>query len=354
VRSIRRTLRITCRTVVVAVVFGAAPVAAAPADAPLLPAATAPGLAGPAAAVPTASPAKSPLPRSTAAATVTATKTPTPDTPSPDAASTGTASSTGTAPMAARATALAPAIRLAEEPETADPPVAPLHDPTVVLYGDSLAWEARGAFALALADRPGVRVSERTFGGTAICDWLTAMADDAATLGPGAVVVEFSGNNFTPCMHDDTGRPLTGDALVERYAADAAAVVATFAPHGTQVIFAGAPTARGDSDSGGSIISRLNERYALLARSSDDVRYVDAGASVLVDGSWTATLPCLEWEPCGADGTNVVRSPDGLHFCPASGDADRGVTGDCPVWSSGAFRFGAALAAPVIEHLDAA
>jgi len=234
--------------------------------------------------------------------------------------------------------------------------VAPLANSTVVLYGDSLAWEARGAFALAFADRPGVQIHERTFGGTAICDWLAAMADDAATLRPGAVVVEFSGNNFTPCMHDDAGQPLTGDALVERYAADAAAVVATFAPHDTQVIFAGAPVARpaDPSTDGDSIISRLNERYALVAHSSDAVRYVDAGASVLAGGSWTATLPCLTGEPCGADGTNVVRAPDGLHFCPASGDAERGVTGDCPVWSSGAFRFGAALAAPVLEHLDAA
>jgi hypothetical protein len=28
------------------------------------------------------------------------------------------------------------------------------------------------------------------------------------------------------------------------------------------------------------------------------------------------------------------------------------VTGDCPVWSSGAFRFGTALAAPVLESIE--
>lgn len=221
-----------------------------------------------------------------------------------------------------------------------------------MLYGDSLAWEARGAFALAFDERPGVNVHQRTFGGTAICDWLGAMADDVASLRPDVVVVEFSGNNFTACMHDDTGRPLTGDALVERYATDAAAVVDTFASLGTKVIFAGAPIAR-DGDGGRSITARLNERYARLARTSHAVRYVEAGASVLVGGSWIATLPCLRFEPCGAGGVNVVRAPDGLHFCPASSTAVRGVTGDCPVWSSGAFRFGAALAAPVLEHLDA-
>ena len=232
-------------------------------------------------------------------------------------------------------------------------PVAPITRSTIVLYGDSLAWEARDAFAMSLDGR--ADVVERTFGGTAICDWLETMAADALSMRPGAVVVEFSGNNFTPCMLDASGAAVRDSALVARYRADAESVIAMFVRNGTQVIFAGSPTASPDSDR-----PLLNEMYERLADEHDGVGYVDAGAAVLDQGRWTATLPCLPAEPCeggvdaGGESVNAVRAPDGLHFCPASADAVDGVTGACPVWSSGAFRFGAAMAAPVIAGLDAA
>ena len=200
----------------------------------------------------------------------------------------------------------------------------------------------------------------RTFGGTAICDWLDQMADDAATLSPGAVVVEFSGNNLTRCMQDAAGRPLTGAAYLERYAADAEAVVATFVPTGAQVVLAGAPISRSAAEGGDFNGGSLNALYETVGRIHDGVRYVDAGAAVLDAGHWTATLPCLPFEPCtggvnaAGQAVNVVRAPRRRRFCPASEGAVRGVTGACPVWSSGAFRYGSALARPVIDSLDAA
>ncbi len=224
--------------------------------------------------------------------------------------------------------------------------------PVAVLYGDSLAWEAREAFSSALAGQPGVEVHQRTFGGTAICDWLDQKADDVVELQPGIVVVQFSGNNFTPCMRGESGRPLTGDELVERYAADARAVASIFEGSDVELVFAGAPIDR----DGSSRIGRINDVYRRLAADLERVSYVDAGASVLADGRWTATLPCLPGERCDAigatgPGRNVVRSPDGLHFCPSAYDSELGVTTECPVWSSGAFRFGSALAQPVLDRL---
>src|SRR5262245_33043191 len=71
---------------------------------------------------------------------------------------------------------------------------APLSKPLVILYGDSLADEAVDSFVAAFAAQPGVQVTTRTAGGTAICDFLGDMRKDAATLAPGAVVIEFSGN----------------------------------------------------------------------------------------------------------------------------------------------------------------
>jgi len=236
--------------------------------------------------------------------------------------------------------------------------LVPLARPVVALYGDSLAWEARHVFEQAFADHPDVQVVTRTFGGTAICDWLDEMAADAETLAPGLVVIEFVGNNYTPCMQDLAGEPLIGAALTDRYAADAEAAIAMFTPADTQVVLAGAPISQPATASLDLHRAPLNAVYEDMGQRLDGVHYVDAGSTLLDDGEWTATLPCLPLEPC-VDGTaesgavNVVRAPDGLHFCPAGADAPRGVTGDCPVWSSGAFRYGAALAQPVLEILDA-
>ena len=130
-------------------------------------------------------------------------------------------------PQSARGDAPALRDQPTERQPTESQTIVPLVRPVVVLYGDSLAWEARNVFEQALADQP-VEVVTRTFGGTAICDWHDEMTDDAATLRPGLVVIEFVGNNYTSCMQDHAGEPLTGAALVDRYAADAEAAIATF------------------------------------------------------------------------------------------------------------------------------
>jgi hypothetical protein len=261
---------------------------------------------------------------------------------------------------------------MAVEPVTpaalpADPEPTPVQDPTVtpiierpvvVLYGDSLAWEAHEYFTAAFAGHPHVEVVTRTYGGTAICDWFEAMRADAAALVPGAVVIEFSGNNLTACMQDPTGEVLNGDAHLERYRLDAEAVVEIFEPIGAHVYFVSAPNPRPTVDTGDFKGGRLNAMYAEVAGSHPAVAtFVDAGAAVLDRGEWTSTLPCLPDEPCegGADGhgrgVNVVRAPDGPHFCPTGEEAPVGVTSTCVVWSSGAYRFASAMASAVIAAL---
>jgi hypothetical protein len=228
----------------------------------------------------------------------------------------------------------------------------------VILYGDSLAWEAEDSFVGRFADRPGVQVLTRTWGGTAICDWLDEMQADAAAFSPGAVVLEFSGNNLTPCMQDAGGHGLVDDAYWAHYRADAQAAIEIFAPSNTRVFLAGAPISRVQAltrDFHGGMVNAMYEEIA--AEHSGVVAYVDAGAAVLDQGRWTATLPCLPAEPCtgGTDlldrGFNLVRAPDGGHFCPAAEEAKRGVVAACPVWSSGAYRYGNAMAAPVLATL---
>src|SRR4030081_3513638 len=98
----------------------------------------------------------------------------------------------------------------------------------VILYGDSLAFESRDFFSLAMQSGTDVEVVDRTFGGTAICDRLDQMRRDLHDLQPTAVVLEFVGNNVTNCMRGPSG-PLTGDALVQKYRHDAGIATSIFA-----------------------------------------------------------------------------------------------------------------------------
>ena len=69
----------------------------------------------------------------------------------------------------------------------------------VVLWGDSLSVESGSYFRQAL-QRQGVRqVLTRTWGGTAVCDWLSDMRNIATTWHPTLAVVVFNGNTLTPC-----------------------------------------------------------------------------------------------------------------------------------------------------------
>ncbi len=88
--------------------------------------------------------------------------------------------------------------------------------PAVILYGDSLAFESQTHFRDALLRAGVADVHTKTFGGTALCDWIDDMHTDALSLKPTVVIIEFSGNAFTPCMHDENGFATdTGPVLLE-------------------------------------------------------------------------------------------------------------------------------------------
>jgi hypothetical protein len=221
--------------------------------------------------------------------------------------------------------------------------------PRVVLYGDSLSWEAAGGFQLELSRVPRAKARASAVPGAAPCDLIPLVEKDLADP-PDVAVLQFSGNNTTSCMRGPDGRPLTGDALLERYAADAETVTRLLVDAGTAVVWAGSPVARFSDQP-----AALNERYRALAEAAaargEPVRYAPADRAVLApDGTYTDTLPCLPFEGpdrgC-VDGRIAVRAPDGVHFCPAGG----GGSVPCPVWSSGAFRFGTAMADAAQELL---
>jgi hypothetical protein len=211
--------------------------------------------------------------------------------------------------------------------------------PLVILYGDSLSWEAGSAFESNMG--PGANVVHRSFPGVAACDLLPSMAADVATLQPEAVVIEFAGNMTTPCMHGTTS-----ETVVARYARDVADAAAIFSARGIPVYLMGAPLLAGW---GSDQTPGMHAAFTAIADKSGLVSFTDAGRSVLdAEGAFTMTLPCLPGETAAmgcVGGRITVRSPDRVHFCPVA------TSGACPVWSSGAWRFGAAMAAPVRRDL---
>ena len=213
----------------------------------------------------------------------------------------------------------------------------------IALYGDSLGMEAAQDFEY-LAGSSGSLTLLRAFGGAAICDDLGDMASDVATLHPAVAVIEFSGDNQTPCM---AGYTKGTAAYYEKYQNDAQTAITLFRSDGIPVVLIGAPPDASTSLTAN--INFLNQIYASLAASNSGVLYDDAGQSVSSNGQFTKTLPCLPIEPCtGPSGTNVVRSPDGVHFCPDGIVAVENLFSVCDVYSSGAFRFAAAMLGPAL------
>jgi hypothetical protein len=247
--------------------------------------------------------------------------------------------------------ALAPAAGLIG---TVAPAGAQAGSPVVILYGDSLAWESQDHFVAAVTLGTDAIAIGRSFGGTALCDYLNVMREDAATLRPAALVLEFSGNRFTRCMQHANGEGMgDGDAFL-KYLDDARAAVRLFTSVGTHVYLAGAPVSRpvpGSFQRGRA----LNVMYAWLAflTAPGTVTYIDAGTAVQLGSDYVDQLPCLPEEPCRVPGgTSVVRSFDGVHLCPGADSHRDPVTARCLVWSSGAYRYGRAMAAPVIQQLS--
>ena len=209
----------------------------------------------------------------------------------------------------------------------------------IVLYGDSLVSEAGQDFA-SLASGAGAPVQVHTFPGTSPCDYFASMATTAHDWHPTVAVLVFSGDVFTAC---NDGVQVGTARYYEQYRDETRAAIAIFRSVGADVVLIGQPadsTARLTRNG-----SALNRIYRSIARSSTGgVSYADAGQAVLARGRFTWSLPCLRGQPCtGPHGTNIVRSPDGVHFCPDGRTTpDRGLE-VCDVYSSGAFRFASAM-----------
>ena len=180
----------------------------------------------------------------------------------------------------------------------------------------------------------------------------------ARTEHPQAVVFEFIGNTFTACMK---GCLFGSPAAVTLYCSAISKAINIFLGSRTHVFLVGTPITRSEWSSHDTNWDALNVAFAALAaKHPTQVSYVDAGKSVEgPNQSFVSTLPCLSFEPCSGPTiagmrTNIVRSPDGIHFCPNQVGNAVGVVSGCDTYSSGVFRFAAAMAGPVIREFGLA
>lgn len=238
------------------------------------------------------------------------------------------AATVGTISTLAAATAQAPARRLQEAVFE-----------RLVLVGDSLAEATASVIQQAT---PGKVLVPKFFGGTAPCDWLD---DDLEATPITVVVISFTGNNLTPCMLDSTGAGLIDQPLVDQYRVDIGVLIDHARAAGGWVVLVGQPL-RDPRFEADVEVDGINSVLREYAAALTHVSYVDAGRLVETpDGRYTDRLPCLDIDTdCAPDGTTVVRG-DGVHFCPVIDVAP------CPVWSSGAARFGLGIAAAANDPL---
>ncbi len=227
----------------------------------------------------------------------------------------------------------------------------------VEVWGDSLAYQAAPYINYFFTASGRVKSRTHVFPATAICDAISDIRHELdphnpSGFHPNRIVLVYSGVALFPCMKDANGVPLSGQALINKYAADARTVIAIAGAVHVPVYFASTPIFKQDA----SLYvgdTPLGVMYSTLpaAFPGGMVRFIDAAQSVEWQGHYTDTMPCQRFEHCTGrwpDGTPtvVVREADGKHFCPV---AD--LFFNCPVPMPGAMRYGAAITSRVLGDL---
>jgi len=231
----------------------------------------------------------------------------------------------------------------------------------VLFYGDSFGHEAAPYLSQSLLATGAVRVLTRTFPGTAMCSWLSSMPADAASFHPNSVILEFKGTQFVPCAQVGSWGSPAFLAAVRSVALQAAMIFLNAGAH--HIYFVGAATPPPSFTLAATVIPEVTAAYAQVAAENLTlpIKVIDAGAAIEgAGGTYAATLPCLASElaavPSLCTGgvvaglaSNVVRTPGEEHFCPVPWPNSYVLPPQgCVTYSSGAYRFGAAMAVPVL------
>ncbi len=238
--------------------------------------------------------------------------------------------------------------------------------PVVVVYGDSLSVEAREYLGWYLGDRFTpviVAVS-----GTSPCDHIDNMGERVRRgERPAMVVLAFVGNGNTasPCIKEE---PRFSLPIAEVYTVDLATAAGLWGRAGVPVaLVAGPPVVPlAWNDEWVERAEAVRAAVGATARSTG-ARLIDVAPVFTEMGRPVMRATCRAWDLCS--GTVVIRSADGLHFCPTGSSADPRYAGDVlkllssslclsaakdrPIYSAGAHRYGREIAVQVKAALAA-
>jgi len=223
--------------------------------------------------------------------------------------------------------------------------------PLIAVFGDSLITQAQSELTAELTN---AFVVQNSFPGLAACFYLDAhrLQTFLRTYQPKVAILEFWGNagSSTPCLTS----PRESPGYYEQYRADLMRMTKQLVRRGAHVFIIGTiPDAV-------QVVHRdprwdhLNDIYAKIPFSYEKkkVTFVNVQSVVENGGRFTWYLPCTSEEiSCDAPvsdviasppiGDNIVRSGDGLHFCPLFPDTYSMWVNfaDCSAYASGSYRY---------------
>lgn len=223
----------------------------------------------------------------------------------------------------------------------------------VLVIGDSITGGASNYIGFYMGASDGsVQTTFRTVGGFAICDLLPGNGGPwtynslFAEKRYDAVVMAFSGNAMTKCMG---GR--TGQAVIDKYRADAHAVMQTAQQYAVpDVVWVKPPAAQ--SAELDYVRSGVGKVYGYLPNTFPTARVIDAGPGLEYNGKFILWDKCASWDynhgvdGCDAWGNIRIGDNDGVHlYCRVRQPAYYGVVPPCDVYSAGNNRYGMNLSA---------
>ncbi|MGI9601431.1 MAG: GDSL-type esterase/lipase family protein [Acidimicrobiales bacterium] len=188
---------------------------------------------------------------------------------------------------------------------------SPLQPPKVLVVGDSITQSAQVEITTALGPHTEELVI-MAWGGTAPCDWVGPVAETVADFDPDIVIIEFAGNDLTPCI---VSTPRGSDGYLARYSEDARALTTAAAANGAAVHWASVPVMADTVYD--AVTGELNQIYRELSHTRTLIPVRD---SVAVDGALSFTDTCRSADECGdapIGSTVAIRADDGLHLTPS-------------------------------------
>jgi len=241
--------------------------------------------------------------------------------------------------------------------------IPPMH--RVVLYGNSLSLEAAPYFGAALRSTRDVVVAAHVYPGVADCSWYGAMRTDAFFVHPDSVVIQYTGDRFVPCAK-------IGGSLETSVREQTETAISILKTGGTRHVYLvgkiGAhcpyplmPKLKCPDPAIPVVNRALEEAAAHFNRPRSSLSVVVIHPEVALQTSqhrYSDHLACTSAEITAAKcvgtpfgrRTNWVRDIAGLHFCRPSWPVPIPPPG-CRRYSSGAYRYGNAMALPVASAL---